>query len=74
MKNAVRRVTKQVLMEELLDVKTMSYRNRGDYGSGVTPSVGQVAVKKTTDQIIAATSEPADTRGISSLPRGGLLR
>jgi hypothetical protein len=69
-----RRLTKQALSEELLDTKTMGIRQRGDYGTGVTPSVGQVAVKLSSDQLMAGSSEPADSLGISSVQRGGIYR
>ncbi len=52
----------------------MAYLTRGDYYTGVTPTPGQIAVKKTTDQIIPGTSEPADRFGYSSTPRGGIVR
>lgn len=67
-----RRLTKQALTEELLDPKTMAIRQRGDYGTGVTPSVGQVAVTAMGNQLMAGSSEPGDTLGISSVPRGGV--
>lgn len=69
-----RQLTKQALLEELLDPKTMAYLTRGDYYTGVAPTPGQVAVKKTTDQLIPGTSEPSDRFGYSALPRGGVIR
>jgi hypothetical protein len=70
----LRRYTKQALFEELLDPKTMTIRQRGDYGTGVEPNVGEVSVAHTTDQLAASSSEPADTYGVSAVPRGGILR
>lgn len=69
-----RRLSKQALFEELLDPQTMAIRNRSDYGTGTTANVGEVAVKATSDQLIAGSSEPADSLGISSVLRGGVLR
>jgi hypothetical protein len=71
---APRRLSKEALEEELLDPQSLTLRKRGDYGTGVEPNAGEIAVHATTDQLIAATSEPADRFGVSSVPRGGVYR
>ena len=70
----LRRLSKQALCEELLDPKTMGIRKRGDYGTGVTRNVGEVAVKATSDQLLAGSSEPGDTRGLSRFSGSGVYR